>query len=59
VEETAMKVLAHLALKREPPLKTIRPLLVNEIKESWTIYASDVLREAYATDLPTRVTWEA
>jgi hypothetical protein len=54
-----MKVLAHFALKREPPLKTIRPRLVNEIKESWTIYASGVLREAYATDLPTWVTWEA
>ena len=59
VEETAMKVLAILTLKPETPLQTIRPQLVNEIKESWTLYASGVLRETYATDLPTRVAWEA
>lgn len=54
-----MQVLAILPLKPESPLKTICPLLVNEIKESSALYASGVLREAYAMDLPTRVTWEA
>lgn len=54
-----MKVLAILTLKPETPLETIRPQLVNEIKESWTLYVSGVLRAAYATDLPTRVAWEA
>jgi hypothetical protein len=47
-----MKVLAILTLKPETPLETIRPRLVNEIKESWTLYASGALREVYATDLP-------
>jgi hypothetical protein len=50
-----MKVLAILTLKPEAKLETIRAELAHEIRGSWTLYASGVLREAYATEVPSRV----
>ncbi len=50
-----MKVLAILTLKPEATLETVRAELANEIRGSWKLFASGVLREAYATDVPSRV----
>lgn len=50
-----MRVLAILTLKPEAKLETVRAELANEIRGSWALYASGVLREAYATQAPTRV----
>jgi hypothetical protein len=50
-----MKVPAILTLKPEAKLETIRAELANEIRGSWALYASGVLREAYATEVPSRV----
>ncbi len=50
-----MKVLAILTLVPDAKLQAIRPRLADEIRGSWALYASGVLREVYATDLPTRV----
>jgi len=50
-----MKVLAVLTLLPEAALETVRAELVNELKGSWALYASGVLREVYATGDPRRV----
>jgi hypothetical protein len=50
-----MKVLAILTLKPEASLETVRAELANEIRGSWGLFASGVLRETYATDVPSRV----
>jgi hypothetical protein len=50
-----MKVLAILTLKPEVKLDAVSAELANEIRGSWALYASGVLREAYATEVPSRV----
>ena len=50
-----MKVLAILTLKPDAKLESVRSELANEIRGSWALYSSGILREAYATELPTRV----
>jgi hypothetical protein len=50
-----MKVLAILTLKPETKLETVRAELATEIGGSWALYVSGVLREAYATEHPSRV----
>jgi hypothetical protein len=54
-EEIAMKVLTVLTLKPDANLEVVRSKLADEIGASWALYASGMLREAYATQLPTRV----
>jgi L-lactate utilization protein LutC len=54
-EEIAMKVLATLTLKSDANLESVRSELANEIRGSWALYSSGVLREAYATEVATRV----
>ena len=50
-----MKILAILDVSPGAPLEIIRATLANELKGSWALFASSVLREAYATATPTRV----
>ena len=50
-----MKVLALLTLKSQVKPESVRAELANEIRGSWALYASGVLRETYATEVPTRV----
>jgi hypothetical protein len=50
-----MKILAILTVKSEAKLESVRAELANEIRGSWALYSSGVLREAYATEVPTRV----
>jgi hypothetical protein len=50
-----MRVLAIVTLKPEVPIEDIRAELKNEIQNSWALYSSGVVREAYATDLPARI----
>jgi hypothetical protein len=50
-----MKVLAMLTLKPDARLDAVRADLANEIRGSWSLFASGVVREAYATELPSRV----
>jgi hypothetical protein len=50
-----MKVLALLSLVPEAKLETLRAELAHELKGSWALYASGVLREVYATEDPKRV----
>ena len=45
-----MKILAILSLRPETPLDTVRAELAAELKGSWALYASGILREAYATE---------
>jgi hypothetical protein len=53
--EIAIKVLAILTLKANVSLESVRAELANEIRGSWGLFASGVLREAYATEIPSRV----
>jgi hypothetical protein len=50
-----MKILAILDVVPGAPVESIRANLANEIKGSWALFASGVLREAYATATQTRV----
>jgi hypothetical protein len=50
-----MKVLAILTLKPEASLESVRAERAKEIRGSWGLFASGVLREAYATEIPSRV----
>jgi hypothetical protein len=50
-----MKVLAIVTLMPEAQFATVRAQLANEIKGSWALYASGVLREVYATEDPKKV----
>jgi hypothetical protein len=50
-----MKILAILDVLPGAPMESIRATLANELKGSWALFASGVLREAYATASPTRV----
>jgi hypothetical protein len=50
-----MKVLAMLTVSPKTELGTLRAELTNELRGSWALYASGVLREVYATADPKRV----
>jgi muconolactone delta-isomerase len=50
-----MKVLAMMTLMPEVKIETVRAELANELKCSWALYASGVLREVYATGDPEKV----
>jgi hypothetical protein len=50
-----MKILAVLDVLPGAPMEIVRANLANELKGSWALFASGVLREAYATATPTRV----
>ena len=50
-----MKVLAIIDVAPGAQMETVRSRLADEIKGSWALFASGVLREAYATAAPTRV----
>jgi hypothetical protein len=54
-EETGMKVLAMLTLVPEAKLETVRDELADELRGSWALYSSGVLREVYATEDSRRV----
>jgi hypothetical protein len=51
----ALKLLAMIDLKPGSRMETVRSELANEIKGCWELYLSGVLREVYATAIPTRV----
>jgi hypothetical protein len=50
-----MKFVAIIEVVPSAPLEKLRAELSNEIKESWRLFAAGALREAYATESPTRV----
>jgi hypothetical protein len=50
-----VKVLAILTKKPLASLETVRAELASEIRGSWGLFATGVLREAYATENPSRV----
>jgi hypothetical protein len=50
-----MKILAIIDVLPGAAMESVRAELTNELKGSWTLFASGVLREAYATATPTRV----
>jgi hypothetical protein len=50
-----MKVLAIMTLKPEASLESVRAELANEIRGAWSLFSSGVLRETYATEIPSRV----
>lgn len=50
-----MKVLAILTLMPEAELGRLRAELASELRGSWELYASGILREVYATEDPKRV----
>ena len=50
-----MKVLAIIDMAPNASIDVIRGELKKELREAWRLYGSGVLREAYATDVPTRV----
>jgi len=44
-----------LTLRPDARLDAVRSELADEIRGSWELYSSGILREAYATEVPTRV----
>ena len=50
-----MKILAVIDVKPGADLDALRNHLQQEVKGSWDLFASGVLREAYATATPSRV----
>jgi hypothetical protein len=50
-----MKILAMVTLKEEAALSEVRAQLAAELKGSWALYSSGILREVYATESPARV----
>ena len=50
-----MNILAILDVLPGAPMDSIWSKLANELKGSWALFAAGVLREAYATETPTRV----
>ena len=50
-----MKILAIIDVLPGAAMESVRAELTNELKGSWTLFASGVLREAYAAATPTRV----
>jgi hypothetical protein len=50
-----MKILAIIDVLPGFAMESVQAKLANELKGSWALFASGVLREAYATATPTRV----
>ena len=50
-----MKILAIIDVAPGSNLTELRAHLASELKGSWDLFASGILREAYATASPTRV----
>jgi hypothetical protein len=50
-----MKILAIIGLAPGANIDAVRRELDGEIRGSWALYASGLLRETYATESPTRV----
>ena len=50
-----MKFLAIVDVAEGAALERIRAELASELKASWALFASGVIREAHATEKPTRV----
>jgi hypothetical protein len=50
-----MKVLAIIEVEPGGNIDRLRQELPHEIRESWALFASGILREAYATATPSRV----
>ncbi len=50
-----MKCLAIIDVADGAPLPEIRAGLGEELRGSWSLYLAGILREAYATETPTRV----
>ena len=50
-----MKVLAIIDVAPGTSMDTLRAELANELRGSWKLFETGVLREAYATGTPTRV----
>lgn len=50
-----MKVLAIIDVVAGADMERVRANIPDELKESWVLFASGILREAYATAKPTRV----
>jgi hypothetical protein len=50
-----VKVLAILTLIPEAQVEKVRAEIPNELKGSWALYATGVLRDVFATDDPKKV----
>jgi hypothetical protein len=50
-----MKVLAIIDVAQDARMESVRAELAYEIRGSWHLFETGVLREAYATAVPTRV----
>ncbi|CAL75726.1 conserved hypothetical protein; putative dimeric alpha+beta barrel [Bradyrhizobium sp. ORS 278] len=50
-----MKILCIVTLSPTADRNEVARRLSEELRESWTLYAGGVIREAYATDDPTQV----
>ncbi len=50
-----MKILALIDVAPGAPIEDIRAGLKGELQESWKLFAEGALREAYATQTPSRV----
>ena len=50
-----MKVLAIIDVAADVKLEHLVSRLEEELRSSWRLFAADVLREAYVTQMPTRV----
>jgi hypothetical protein len=50
-----MKLLAIIDVVPDANMDRIRSELLTEVKAAWSLFGKGVLREAYATDAPTRV----
>lgn len=50
-----MKFMAIIDVVPGARLEILRADLPNEVRESWKLFAAGAIREAYATDAPTRV----
>ena len=50
-----MKIIALIDVTHGVSIGTLRAEIANELKGSWELFASGVLREAYATATPSRL----
>jgi hypothetical protein len=50
-----MKFLAIIDVADNAPMEAIRAGLREELRHSWALFAGGTLREAYATEKPTRI----
>jgi len=50
-----MKVLAIIDVAHGAPVESVRAELATELRGSWMLFETGILREAYATTSPTRV----